>query len=143
MNASEHVEQRGAAAGDSAAWPQLLRFGLVGASGYLINLSVFALLVNGIGVHHTLAAVAAFCVAVSNNFVWNRYWTFGPGDGHVAFQAARFLLVSVASLMINLVALELLVSGAEMSKLAAQAVAVALAMPFNFQGNRLWTFADR
>jgi dolichol-phosphate mannosyltransferase len=143
MNATERVERRRAPAHATATWSQLARFGVVGASGYLINLCVFAVLVNGLAVHHALAAVAAFCVAVSNNFVWNRYWTFGPGEDRVVSQAARFLLVSLASLMINLAALELLIGEADLSKLAAQAIAVALAMPFNFQGNRLWTFAER
>ena len=71
----------------------------------------------------------------------NRIWTFGPGEGRVAFQAARFVAVSVASLMINLVALEILVAGAGMGELPAQAIAVAIAMPFNFIGNKLWTFS--
>ena len=141
MSAVDYVQRLGAAVRRPVDRPQLLRFGLVGASGYLINLGVFALLVTGAGVHHALAAVGAFCVAVSSNFFLNRHWTFGPGDGSAAFQAGRFLVVSVASLMINLAALQLLVVEAEMSKLPAQAVAVALAMPFNFQGNRLWTFA--
>ena len=43
--------------------------------------------------------------------------------------------------MINLVALELLVKGG-MGELPAQAIAVAIAMPFNFVGNKLWTFDD-
>jgi putative flippase GtrA len=29
-----------------------------------------------------------------------------------------------------------------MTELPAQAIAVALAMPFNFIGNKLWTFDD-
>jgi putative flippase GtrA len=29
-----------------------------------------------------------------------------------------------------------------MSELPAQAIAVAIAMPFNFVGNKLWTFDD-
>jgi len=72
---------------------------------------------------------------LSSNYAWNRYWTFGPGSGLARLQAARFFAVSVASLMLNLVALELLVA-AEMPELQAQALAVALAMPFNFLGNR-------
>jgi len=98
-------------------------------------------LVGNLGIHHTIAAVAAFCVAVTNNFLWNRYWTFGPGEAHPAFQAARFFAVSAASLAINLVVLEALVAGAELGDLSAQAIAVAVAMPFNFLGNKLWTFA--
>jgi putative flippase GtrA len=121
------------------SWLQLLKFGVVGGSGYLINLGVFAFLSGNLGVFHTVAAVGAFCVAVTSNFLWNRYWTFGPGEGLAHMQAARFLAVSVACLVINLVVLELLV-GSGMGELAAQAIAVAVAMPFNFLGNKLWTF---
>jgi len=122
-----------------ASWWQLAKFGIVGGSGYLINLAVFALLAGLLGIHHIPAAICAFLVAVSNNFFWNRHWTFGPGEGPAHFQAARFFVVSVASLGINLVALELLLSGG-LGELAAQAIAVAVAMPFNFLGNKLWAF---
>jgi putative flippase GtrA len=130
-----------AAARRPASWLQLLKFGVVGGSGYLINLAVFALLAGVLDFHHLLAAVGAFCVALANNFLWNRHWTFDAGHGHPGFQAARFFAVSVAALLINLVVLEILVSSGSMGDLAAQAIAVAVAMPFNFLGNKLWTFA--
>jgi dolichol-phosphate mannosyltransferase len=141
MSASEFAYRLGAAARQPANWVQLLKFGIVGGSGYLINLVVFAGLADKLGVHHTIAALGAFCVAITNNFLWNRYWTFGPGDGPAGFQAARFFAVSAASLLVNLAALEVLVASAGMGDLPAQAIAVALAMPFNFLGNKLWTFA--
>ncbi|HEY2478256.1 MAG TPA: GtrA family protein [Solirubrobacterales bacterium] len=122
------------------SWAQLLKFGVVGGSGYLINLGVFAFLSGNLGVYHAVAAVGAFCVAVTSNFLWNRYWTFGPGDGLAHQQAARFFVVSVASLVINLVVLEAIVASSSISELGAQAIAVAVAMPFNFLGNKLWTF---
>jgi dolichol-phosphate mannosyltransferase len=121
-------------------WIQLFKFGLVGGSGYVINLAVFALLDQAVGVHHLLAAVASFCVAVTNNFVLNRHWTFQASGGHAGFQAARFFAVSLMGLGVNLVLLYLLVDVASASELPSQAVAVALAMPFNFIGNKLWTF---
>lgn len=130
----------GAAARRPASWWQLVKFGLVGGIGYLINLAVFALL-TGLGVHHVIAAIGAFCVAVTNNFVMNRYWTFGPGEGPAHFQAARFFTVSLASLGLNIAVLELLISNHLTGELAAQAIAVAVAMPFNFLGNKLWTFS--
>ena len=139
--ASEIAYRIGAAARRPASWVQLLKFGLVGGSGYLINLGIFAVLAGSFGVHHAIAAVGAFCVAVTNNFLWNRYWTFGPGDGPAHFQAARFFAVSLASLGLNLAVLELLVSNHVVGDLTAQAIAVAVAMPFNFLGNKLWTFS--
>ncbi|MBN9623075.1 MAG: GtrA family protein [Actinobacteria bacterium] len=128
------------AARSRESWLQLLKFGIVGGSGYLINLGVFAFLSGNLGVYHAVAAVGAFCVAVTSNFLWNRYWTFGPGEGLAHMQAARFLAVSVACLVINLVVLEAIVASSPISELAAQAIAVAVAMPFNFLGNKLWTF---
>ena len=130
-----------AAARRPASWLQLLKFGIVGGSGYLINLAVFAVLAGSLGLHHIPAAVGAFCVALANNFLWNRHWTFEAGHGHPGFQAARFFAVSVAALLINLAVLEILISSAAMGDLTAQAIAVAVAMPFNFLGNKLWTFA--
>jgi len=126
-----------------ANWMQLVKFGLVGGSGYVVNLLVFGVLAELAGVHHIPAAVGAFCVAVSNNFLLNRHWTFRAGDGHAGFQAARFFAVSLVGLCFNLVVLELLVTVAELPELPAQALAVALAMPVNFIGNKLWTFDGR
>lgn len=122
-------------------WIQLVKFGVVGGSGYVINLLVFAFLASNLGVYHAAAAVGAFLVALGNNFFWNRHWTFGPGEGLAHEQAIRFTVVSVAALVINLVVLELLVESASLNEIAAQAIAVAVAMPFNFLGNKLWTFA--
>jgi putative flippase GtrA len=139
--ANELAYRIGAAARRPASWLQLLKFGLVGGSGYLINLAVFALLTGNLGVHHIVAAVAAFCVAVTSNFLLNRHWTFAAGDGHAGFQGIRFLVVSVVALLINLLALEALIDATSLGELSAQAIAVAIAMPFNFLGNKLWTFA--
>ena len=125
---------------ERANWVQLVKFGLVGLSGYAVNLAVFAVLTQAVSLHHIPAAIVAFCVAVSNNFWWNREWTFDAGDGHAGFQAARFFAVSVVGLGFNLGLLELLVTGAELDELPAQALAVAMAMPVNFVGNKLWTF---
>jgi len=129
----------GAGARKPANWAQLFKFGFVGASGYLINLAVFAALVEAAGLHHAVGAVGAFCVAVSSNFYWNRHWTFRASEGHAGFQAARFFTVSLGGLVLNLAILEALI-GAGLDALPAQAIAVAAVMPVNFVGNKLWTF---
>jgi putative flippase GtrA len=123
-----------------ANWYELVRFGLVGASGYVVNLAVFTLLVHGATVNYRLAALGAFLVAVANNFLWNRVWTFRVRYGHTGFQAARFLLVSVCALGLNLTILELLVAVGGLAEVPAQAIAIACATPVSFLGNKLWTF---
>jgi len=123
-----------------ADWLELIRFGAVGASGYVVNLVVFTLLVHAAGVDYIVAAVVAFVVALVNNFVWNRLWTFRAHDGHAGFQAARFVVVSLAAFALNLAVLYALVEGAGMAKVPAQALAIAAATPMNFIGNKLWSF---
>lgn len=124
-----------------ASWAQLVRFGLVGASGYVVNLAVYTAALHGAGVDFRVASAIAFLVAVLNNFFWNRRWTFRARDGHAGFQAARFFVVSVAAWAFSLGVLQLLVVELDVQKVAAQAVAIVVATPLNFLGNKLWSFA--
>ena len=83
---------------------------------------------------------SAFVVAVTNNFWWNRHWTFAARDGHAGFQAARFFTVSVGAFVFAAALLELLVSGAACAEIAAQAISIVAATPLNFVGNKMWSF---
>jgi putative flippase GtrA len=120
-------------------WLQLIRFCAVGASGYAVNLLVYTLLLKVADVHYLAAATGSFLVAVTNNYTWNRLWTFRGQRGHVAYQGLRFLVVSTVALAANLVVLHLLVS-ADVGKVVAQAIAIVLVTPWNFVGNKLWSF---
>ena len=55
---------------------QLIRLGLVGATGFAIDVVVFAAAL-ALGAHHLVAATAAFVIAMASNFACNRHWTFG------------------------------------------------------------------
>ncbi|MGZ4388154.1 MAG: GtrA family protein [Gaiellaceae bacterium] len=124
-----------------ANWIQLAKFGVVGASGYVVNLAVYAALLHA-GLHFRLAAVVSFVVSAASNYVLNRAWTFRAQRGHFAYQGVRFLVVSVVSLGANQVWLTLFVwAGA--GKIVAQAISIVLVMPLNFLGNKLWSFRDR
>jgi putative flippase GtrA len=121
-------------------WLQLMKFCAVGASGYVVNLCVFALFVGPLDAHHLVAATAAFAVAVMNNFWWNRHWTFRARGGRAGFQAARFFTVSVAAFIFAAAMLELLVSVVGVAELPAQAISIIAATPLNFIGNKMWSF---
>ncbi len=123
-----------------ANWLQLVRFGLVGGVGFVVNLAVYALCVHVFSLDYRVAAVIAWLVAVLNNFVLNRHWTFDARDGRARFQAPRFLAVSLVALAFSLLLLTLLVELAGVPKLPAQAIAVVCSMPLNFLGNKLWSF---
>jgi putative flippase GtrA len=119
-------------------WEQLAKFCLVGAVGYLVNLVVYDALLHE-GLHYLLAATCSFFVAVTNNYAWNRIWTFRDRRAGLAAQGIRFFIVALGSLVANLGVLHLLIIGGS-GKLVGQAVAIVIVTPLNFLGNRLWSF---
>jgi putative flippase GtrA len=119
---------------------QFLRFCLVGASGYAVNLAVYAGLLAA-GLHYLAAAAISFLVAAGSNYAWNRAWTFRTSGAPVLGQGARALLISGLSLGANqLFLLAFVAAGA--GHLAGQAVAIVLVTPFSFTANKLWAFAE-
>jgi putative flippase GtrA len=123
-------------------WEELIKFCVVGASGYVVNLLVYVALLDGANLHYRVAATGSFLVAVTNNYLWNRLWTFRHHRGHFAYQGLRFLVVSVVVYVCNLAILTLLVE-LGVGKVVAQAIAVVLVTPANFIGNKLWSFRRR
>ena len=121
-------------------WLQLMRFVTVGATGYVVNLGVFAGCVHVLGIDYRVSAVIAFVVSVLNNFWLNRHWTFGAKNEHPIFQGARFFAVSVVAFGFTYVVLVALVSGAGLPKVVAQAIAIAAGTPLSFLGQKLWSF---
>ena len=123
-------------------WFQLVRFGVVGASGYVVNLAIYAARCSRPGLHYRGAATGAWVGGVLNNFWWNRHWTFGAGDGHAGFQAARFFVVSFVAFLVGLARADAARrDDGHRRSCPAQAIAIVAVTPLNFVGNKLWSFA--
>jgi dolichol-phosphate mannosyltransferase len=120
-------------------WMQLARFCAVGASGYVVNLAVYALLLDVANLHYRVAATGSFLVAASSNYALNRIWTFRNERGHIGIQGLRFFTVSGLVYGGNLLLLTALVHGG-LGEIVGQAVAIVLVTPLNFLGNKLWSF---
>jgi putative flippase GtrA len=121
-------------------WLQLGRFAAVGVSGYAVNLAAFAATLHLIGLDYRISAVVAYVVSVLNNFFWNRHRTFRARHGRAVHQGLRFFAVSLVTFAFSYVVLISLVEGAGMHKDLAQAISVAVGMPLNFLGQKLWSF---
>ena len=118
-------------------WIQLCKFGLVGASGFAINLFVYKLLL-GLGPHQ--AAAISFVVSAASNYWWNRHWTFAGQKGSFALQGIRFYTVSIVAFAVNQLWLAVFIDWLGWGKLVSQAIAIILVTPLNFLGNKLWSF---
>ncbi len=127
---------------------RFLKFSIVGAVGTLID---FALLNFGIlvlGLPMWLANAISFSVAVTNNFTWDRLWTY-PESREKPFKdlLGQFLVVSIGGLIINETIFLSLAHfvfapwgtwGYNLSKV----IATGVVLFWNFGVNRLWTFKD-
>jgi putative flippase GtrA len=118
-------------------WIQLAKFGIVGASGYVVNLAVYAALL-GLGAH--VAAAISFVVAAANNYWWNRHWTFATTKGHIGAQGMRFFVVALLAFAVNQLWLVIFLDWLHWGKIVSQAIAIVLVTPLNFLGNKLWSF---
>jgi putative flippase GtrA len=121
-------------------WIQLLHFCIVGASGYVVNLTVYSVLLHVAGIHYIAAATCSFLVAASWNYTLNRSWTFRHQRGHFAYQGLRFFAVSATVYVANLLLLTALIELVGLDKIVAQAIAIVVVTPLNFLGNKLWSF---
>jgi putative flippase GtrA len=120
-----------------ANWVQLTKFAVVGASGYVVNLAVFAGTL-GWGAH--VAATISFVVAAANNYWWNRHWTFVREKRHLGAQGLRFFIVSLIAFAVNQLWLVLFIDVLHWREVLSQAIAIILVTPLNFAGNKLWSF---
>lgn len=114
------------------------RYCTVGASGYVVNSGLFVLLERV--TPYPVAFALAFVAAATSNFALNRVWTFRATGRRASPQYVRFLAVSLGALAADLLVLVGLVEGTGVPRLAAAALAIGVATPASFLGNRLWTF---
>lgn len=119
---------------------QLVRFLCVGASGYIVNLVSFLILVHPLSASDKLAFVVAAVIAATNNFFWNRHWTFRAKEDHPVRQAVRFFLVSFFVLLIAAGIYSLLVGAGISQHTLADGIAWIIATPVSFIVQKLWSF---
>jgi putative flippase GtrA len=120
---------------------QFNKFAVVGVINTLINLAVFYILVEMLGVYYMLSAVLAFSVAVTNSFAMNKAWTFNEKLRHkVKSKYVKFMVVSVVALISNLAFLYVFVEFLGIWYMSSQILAIGLTFMINFFGNKKWTF---
>lgn len=86
---------------------QFIKFGIVGASGFVVNLVVFTLLQRVVPNHtrplqYNVIYTIAFLTGGVSNYYLNRIWTF-RSSGHAVREGAQFLTVSTIALLVGLI----------------------------------------
>jgi putative flippase GtrA len=116
---------------------QLVSFCVVGGVGTGVNLLAFSALNLGFGMGRSQSASVAWLLALLNNYVLNRHFTFAS-SGRVRVELPRFAVASLLAFGVNLAVLRAL---SPVDALLAQSLAILAATPVNFIFSRLWAFA--
>lgn len=122
---------------------QFVKFGIVGASGFIVNLVIFTLLQRVVpdhaaaGPYYVIYSVAFLAGGVSNYFL-NRVWTF-RSTGHAGREALQFLSVSVLALIVGLIVSAIVAPWLGHGH-KTWFVATISGIVVNFFVNKYWTF---
>jgi dolichol-phosphate mannosyltransferase len=127
-----------------------LKFAFIGGIGAIINLAVFWVAHEVFFLIPFWAIAIAFVVADTNNYIWNRLWTF-RSKSQMKFQYPQFLVVSFIGLALNellfdvivydlLPGLHITVDKASVLLVGVQALCIFIVSVFNFLANSMWTF---
>lgn len=121
---------------------RFLRFNLVGALGVAVQLGALALLDRVLPTHYLAASSLAVELAVVHNFAWHIRYTWPESrSGGLAVPLLRFHLSNgLTSLLGNLLFMRLLVQGAHIPALAANAISIPCCGVANFLLAHHWAF---
>lgn len=137
----DYLRHVGGLAVDHPENRRLVKFGLVGLSGVVVNLLLLYVLHGRLGLHDLVAVPIAVETSILTNFLLNDRFTFHDRQhGHVLRRLAKFNAVSLVALLVNLVTYTLLAKGMGMHYLVAEAVAILVAFGANYTGNLHWTY---
>ncbi len=117
-----------------------LRFGVVGASGVVVDMAVLFLLSDSKMLAWNLSWSKALAAeaAIMNNFVWNEVWTFGDISAAQSHRQARlgrlakFNLICLAGIGLSILLLNFQVHYLALNVYLANLIAIVLVSFWNF-----------
>jgi len=119
---------------------QLIKFALVGITGMGLDFGTTWLLKEKVKINKFMANAAGFSIAVVNNFMLNKYWTFDNQNAIATEQFVKFLVISIIGLCINSLLLFILLKKIKGNFYLVKLAVIGLVFFWNFSANYLYTF---
>lgn len=116
------------------------KFALVGVANTLIDMGVFALLAQLMGVNVYLSQCISYSAGVLNSYIFNRSWTFKTKEHFWSPALLRFLVLNFIMLALSTVIIWVFYDLLSVHKLIAKCISVPITMILNFLASRLWVF---
>lgn len=120
---------------------KLVKFCVVGFSGMIVDFGVTWLCKEKLRWNKYLSNSLGFILAASNNYLWNRLWTFSSVDSNITRQWGSFLLISAIGLGLNNLIIYLLHGKLHLNFYLSKIIAIVCVTLWNFSMNYLFTFS--
>ena len=125
---------------DKLLLSKLLKFGIVGCSGMIIDFGATYLCKEILKINKFLSNGIGFVLAATSNYFLNRSWTFNSQSEDIGTQYIQFMIVSAIGLGINSLVLYLLNEKLKWNFYFSKLIAIAITTIWNFFANLLFTF---
>jgi putative flippase GtrA len=119
---------------------QMMRFGAVGATGMAIDFAATWLCKEKLQMNKFAANSIGFCLAVINNYLLNRWWTFESHDEQVTLQFGKFIFVSIIGLALNNLLLYIFTNRLRFHFYRSKLAVIGLVFFWNYFANTFITF---
>ena len=127
---------------DKLLFSKLLKFGIVGCSGMIIDFGITYLCKEILRINKFISNGIGFILAATSNYFLNRIWTFNSQTEEIGVQYIQFMIVSTIGLAINSLSLYFFNEKLKWNFYLSKLVAIAITTIWNFFGNLLFTFAQ-
>ena len=129
----------------SAHFIRFVKFGVVGGSGFIVNMGFLWLFTEVFGLYYIVSSILAIAIAMINNFIWNDIWTWrglgAPGIRALLIRLLKFCLVaSLAGYVGNLGVLWILAHYFDIHYMISNMFGIAVGTFLNYFLNHYWTF---
>lgn len=118
---------------------QVLKFGVVGGTAFLIDYSIMIALTEFFGINYLISSGISFVVSVIYNYILSMHWVFDVDkDGDKKKEFIVFILLSVIGLGLNQLLMWVFVSRVHVFYMLAKIFVTAIVMIYNFVTRKIF-----
>lgn len=119
---------------------KFIKFGVVGFSGMIVDFGVTWFCKEKLRWNKYISNSLGFIIAATNNYIWNRLWTFGSESEQVTREYGLFFLISLIGLGLNNLIIYILHDKFRLNFYLAKIFAIGCVTVWNFGMNYLFNF---
>ena len=111
---------------------QIIRFGIVGGTSFLIDYGIFTILSQLLHIHYLIASILSFSISVIYNYILSIKWVFDVTKKQTSKEFIVFVILSVIGLGINSLIMYISVDLMHIHEMISKIIATAIVMVYNF-----------